>query len=146
MSETPRDQAESLVTIDDDDNCNEEVHQSRPAPKPGELTPGASDDISTSVVYSYNWFSKTEVDGESYAVCLTCEEEEKAAKAAGRKLLSKGKKKKMLKVPLGTTKRKLLIKYIMFIIHNVQLSSLIWKHITKKSSKRCRVRRRREKF
>ena len=77
-------------------------------------------DIFESVAYSHNWFSKTQVDGESCASCRSCEEEKNVAKASGKPPpKSKKKKKAILKTPQGTTKRKFLFSLTLISLHNL---------------------------
>ena len=69
--------------------------------------PSLNFSIRDSVAYSHNYFEAKEVNDESYALCLLCDEEEKKAEVSGKTLTkSKGKKKKLLKTSDGTTKRK----------------------------------------
>jgi len=115
MSESlPSDSAQSSRTIgvDDDDVIPD-------PPPPGDLDtasaaaatknkvgePSHGFDINESVVYSHNWFSRIEVDGDSCGLCLLCDEEEKAAKASG-KPLPKSRKKKIKSVENSTRHNK----------------------------------------
>ena len=114
MSESlPQERAEPPVTIDDDDDDLPADINQDDVPKVGEPSPNY--DIQDSVVYSHNWFTKMEVDGESCAACHVCEQEKKSGKSLPK---TKKKKKEILKTPLGTTKRKFL-KIIFFSITNL---------------------------
>ena len=62
--------------------------------------------IRESVVYSHNYFERKDLNGEGHAICLMCQEEEEQAKIAGKSLPKVKQKKKLLKTPDGTTKRK----------------------------------------
>ena len=62
--------------------------------------------IRESVVYSHNYFERKDVNGEGHAICLMCQEEEEQAKIAGKSLPKVKQKKKLLKTPDATTKRK----------------------------------------
>lgn len=100
MSESlPQERAEPPVTIDDDDDDLPADINQDDVPKVGEPSPNY--DIQDSVVYSHNWFTKMEVDGESCAACRVCEQEKKSGKSLPK---TKKKKKEILKTPLGTTK------------------------------------------
>ena len=62
--------------------------------------------IRESVVYSHNYFERKDVNGEGHALCLMCQEEVEQAKIAGKSLPKVKQKKKLLKTPDATTKRK----------------------------------------
>ena len=62
--------------------------------------------IRESVAYSHNYFEAKEVYGESYALCLLCDREEKQAESSGKTPKKQSRKKKQLKTSDDTTKRK----------------------------------------
>ena len=151
MSESlPSDSAQSSRTIgvDDDDVIPD-------PPPPGDLDtasaaaatknkvgePSHGFDLNESVVYSHNWFSRIEADGDSCGLCLLCDEEEKAAKASGKPLpKSRKKKSKVLKTPQGTTKRKFTLICFNFFVKFALFSSL-HPHVLPSQTRVCKDER-----
>ena len=66
-------EAEPPVTIDDDeDEVPADLNQHDVSKyEIGEPTPNY--DVQDSVIWSHNWFTKMEVDGEACAACRVCE-------------------------------------------------------------------------
>ena len=87
--------------------------QSNPKYKIGEPSEGF--DVRSSVAYSHNYFTPTEIEGVPYALCRLCDEEENSTKnRTGVKPNKRVKKSKLLKTVGGSTRGKLLQVMIMF--------------------------------